>query len=188
MHTYRNVTVGDDGIIRGERTLVPGGDYYAFSGRPDLMRIDHAIGAAPNAVSDAIVALADGYGAPGFFPGGYDWSGVRDSSDEALAAMDALAVAWHGDRAWPWEPPRPRTVGRFTYDPATGAITGPAQYLAEQGRARIAAIAAGTDPGFGAIASHMPERGDVVGALLVTLQTDYAGWAGMREFAGRLAR
>jgi hypothetical protein len=36
-----------------------------------------------------IMRLADGYGAPGFFPSGYDWSGIRDSSQEAIEVMYA---------------------------------------------------------------------------------------------------
>ena len=35
-----------------------------------------------------IWALSDGYGAPGYVPAqGYDWSGVRDSTEDALRRM-----------------------------------------------------------------------------------------------------
>lgn len=41
---------------------------------------------------DAIWALSDGYGEPGFVPEqGYDWSAIRDSSVEAIDAMYAAA-------------------------------------------------------------------------------------------------
>lgn len=81
-----------------------------------------------------------------------------------------------------------RQVGQFTFDPETSQLTGPALYLQEQGNARLASILAGADPGFKAICAHAPNPDDVVGLVLVTLQTDYAGWAGMRQFNARLAR
>lgn len=37
---------------------------------------------------EALYDLSDGYGEPGYIPSqGYDWSGIRDSSDEAIDAM-----------------------------------------------------------------------------------------------------
>lgn len=43
--------------------------------------------------SKQIWALQDGYGKPGFMPAqGWDWSGIRDSSDEALAKMTEVAL------------------------------------------------------------------------------------------------
>jgi hypothetical protein len=45
----------------------------------------------PDETLDAIWSLQDGYGEPGYMPvQGYDWSGIRDSSDEAIAAMLAV--------------------------------------------------------------------------------------------------
>lgn len=42
---------------------------------------------------DAIWDLSDGYGEPGFIPEqGYDWSGIRDSSIEAVEAMYGIAI------------------------------------------------------------------------------------------------
>lgn len=42
--------------------------------------------------NDAVYDLSDGYGLPGYVPPqGHDWSGVRDSSDEALEAMYYVA-------------------------------------------------------------------------------------------------
>ena len=61
-----------------------------FSGGLELMLISLAQetpGGHP-----AIWALQDGYGAPGSTPiQGYDWSGIRDSSPDAIAAMFAKA-------------------------------------------------------------------------------------------------
>jgi len=43
--------------------------------------------------TDAIWALSDGYGTPGFVPAqGHDWSGIRDSSIGAVEAMYAAAT------------------------------------------------------------------------------------------------
>jgi len=40
-------------------------------------------------------SMQDGYGVPGFMPEqGYDWSGVRDSSDAAVDAMFAHFFPW----------------------------------------------------------------------------------------------
>ncbi|HPA19661.1 MAG TPA: hypothetical protein PLU30_18075 [Verrucomicrobiae bacterium] len=74
----------------------------------------------------------------------------------------------------------PQTCGRFSYDPATGAITGPAEYMQSESCARrMAAITEGRDAvaGFG-----YSQHGDVIKAVLVSLQTDYAAWKGMRDF------
>ena len=82
----------------------------------------------------------------------------------------------------------PQTCGRFSYDPATGAITGPAEYMESEHYARrMAAITEGRDAvtGFG----YCQHR-DVIKAVLVSLQTDYAAWAGIREIEamGRMGR
>ena len=56
--------------------------YQPLSGEPDRR--------------PAIWAASDGYGEPGLVPGqGYDWSGIRDSSIEAVEAMYRAAVAGH---------------------------------------------------------------------------------------------
>jgi hypothetical protein len=78
----------------------------------------------------------------------------------------------------------PQTCGRFSYDPATGAVTGPADYMASEHYARrMAAITEGRDAvtGFG-----YAQHGDLIKAVLVSLQTDYAAWKGMRDFGRRL--
>lgn len=79
----------------------------------------------------------------------------------------------------------PQTCGRFSYDPETGAVTGPAGYMRSEHYARrMAAITGGRDAvaGFG-----YAQHGDLINAVLVSLQTDYAAWEGMREFDRRLS-
>lgn len=75
-----------------------------------------------------------------------------------------------------------KTVGRFTFNPADGTVSGPAEYMREQGNARIAQIEKG-----GSVADQMIiERApDVVTGILVVLQTDFAAWAGYREMFGK---
>lgn len=78
------------------------------------------------------------------------------------------------------------TVGQFSLNPVTGALTGPADYLAERGNARVEAILSGDrDPVF--VEGYRQTR-SVEQALLVSLQTDYAGWKGARDFAARAGR
>lgn len=72
-----------------------------------------------------------------------------------------------------------KTAGRFSFDPATGKISGPAAYMNERYAARIARINSGRDT----VANMgFAQHGDTVLAVLVSLQTDFAAWAGMREF------
>ena len=71
------------------------------------------------------------------------------------------------------------TIGRFTLDTETFAIEGPADYMAARYRAKIADIEAGRCSAFNAGCTLSPTKGH---ALLVSLQTDYAGWHGMRDF------
>jgi hypothetical protein len=72
-----------------------------------------------------------------------------------------------------------KTAGRFSYDPTTGTVSGPAAYMAERYAPRMAQINAGRDT----VANMGFSRtSDTVLAVLVSLQTDYAAWAGMRQF------
>lgn len=80
-----------------------------------------------------------------------------------------------------------RVVVRAEYviDPGTGMITGPSEYMnSEDYTRRMAEITGGRDmlTNFG-----YSQHGDVIKAALVSLQTDYAAWAGMREFDRRLS-
>jgi hypothetical protein len=69
-----------------------------------------------------------------------------------------------------------KRVGAFTFQ--NGSIFGPAQYMKEQGNARLDRILAGQDTVFNFSASRSP---DIETAVLVALQTDYAGWKGLRS-------
>jgi len=94
----------------------------------------------------------------------------RQEAERANAAIDAAG---------------PQTCGRFSFDPGTGMITGPAEYMnSEDYTRRMAEITGGRDmlTNFG-----YSQHGDVIKAALVSLQTDYAAWAGMREFDRRLS-
>ena len=75
-----------------------------------------------------------------------------------------------------------KTAGRFSFDPTTGTVSGPAEYMKERYSARIAEIQAGRDT----VANMgMAHHGDTVLAVLVSLQTDFAAWQGMRSFMAR---
>jgi isoaspartyl peptidase/L-asparaginase-like protein (Ntn-hydrolase superfamily) len=74
----------------------------------------------------------------------------------------------------------PTTVGAFTYDPTTSTVSGPASYMRSDDYARcIAGIMDGTSHTFRACMEHSPTP-EI--ALLVTIQTNYAGWHGMETF------
>jgi hypothetical protein len=89
--TYRNVQTSPDGLIRGEYSW-KGGPWCSFTGREDLLWIEMAMDRGGNTAVAAIWARQDGYGEPGYTPPqGFDWSGIRDSSDEATARMVAVA-------------------------------------------------------------------------------------------------
>ena len=68
-----------------------------------------------------------------------------------------------------------KTVGRFSLE--GDQLTGPAQYLQEQGDALVRRITAGQDEVFNMTAHLSP---DIETAILVRLQTDFAGWRGLR--------
>ena len=70
-----------------------------------------------------------------------------------------------------------KQAGRFTM--TDGMLQGPAEYMQEQGNAKLDRILAGTDAGFNAMQSFQP---DTELLILVALQTDYAGWHGMKTF------
>jgi hypothetical protein len=70
-------------------------------------------------------------------------------------------------------------VGAFTYQ--DGSVSGPADYMKEQGFAHLRKIESGTDVvfNFGVSSGESPTP---IVALLVSIQTDYAGWKGSRDF------
>ena len=70
------------------------------------------------------------------------------------------------------------TCGRFTFDSTTSEIEGPGQYMREQGNALMDAIMSGNDTVFN-MTGHLSPSPEM--AVLVRLQTDYAGWAGNQQ-------
>ena len=85
MRTYRNVKFDPRKLtIEGEQTI--GRSFCKFSACIELMAISLAMEVLPRSIS-TFMSFADGYGEPGCFPGGYDWSGIRDSSKPAVKKM-----------------------------------------------------------------------------------------------------
>jgi len=72
-------------------------------------------------------------------------------------------------------------VGHFTYE--DGILLGPRDYVLEQGNALLEKILAGEDTIFNMTKDQSP---DVETAVLVRLQTDYAGWLGLKQAEGWL--
>lgn len=80
-----------------------------------------------------------------------------------------------------------KMCGRFTLE--GGILCGPRDYLEERGNALLDSILAGEDTSFNMTADHQGDLGqspDVEIAILVRLQTDYAGWAGLKQAEGWL--
>ena len=69
-------------------------------------------------------------------------------------------------------------VGQFQIE--NGALTGPTLYMHEQGNAKLDRILAGGDAGFQAMLLASPTT-SLEQMICVALQTDYAGWRGMRQ-------
>jgi hypothetical protein len=77
------------------------------------------------------------------------------------------------------------SVGAFTFEPDTGTIQGPAEFMRSADyRECIRSIETGTSVTFrGAYEYQMSQPAPSFGtALLVTVQTCYAGWHGMQTF------
>lgn len=72
------------------------------------------------------------------------------------------------------------TVGQFTFNPSDSTVQGPAEYMrSDEYRRCITGIESGTNPTFSAAMQHSP---NFETALLVTIQTNYAGWHGLQVF------
>lgn len=102
MTIYRNVTREGD-TVEGEESFDGGERWIRFSANWSLFRIREALWSSQPGEPEGhayrrIWALQDGYGEPGTTPvQGYDWSGIRDSSPEAIAAMNAVAAEYVTD-------------------------------------------------------------------------------------------
>lgn len=75
----------------------------------------------------------------------------------------------------------PVTCGRFTLDDNT--VTGPGEYMIERGNALLDAIEAGDDTMFN-LTAHLSPSAEM--AVLVRLQTDFAGWLGQQQLLRQL--
>ncbi len=69
------------------------------------------------------------------------------------------------------------TVGEFTF--ADGVVSGPAEYMRERGSERLDRILRDDDAVFNAGARLGGKSAETL--VLVSLQTDYAGWKGLRS-------
>jgi len=69
-----------------------------------------------------------------------------------------------------------KLVGRFTLE--DGILCRPLDYMEAQGNVLLDKILAGDDPIFNMRKDQSP---DVETAILVRLQTDYAGWLGLKQ-------
>ena len=78
-----------------------------------------------------------------------------------------------------------KTVGRFTFSAEDGTVSGPAEYMRERGKARIAQIERGGSEADRRIIAYAP---DVVTGILVVLQTDWAGYIGYKSYFGKAPR
>lgn len=73
-----------------------------------------------------------------------------------------------------------KKVGSFIYDPTDGSIAGPPDYMRERFPAFKAKVEAGECAAF----NHGCVGRDTMTAFLVAVQTDYAGWKGLRSLGG----
>ncbi len=74
-----------------------------------------------------------------------------------------------------------KTCGQFTLE--EGVLSGPKAYMEEQGNTLVDKVLAGEDAIFNTTA-HLSQ--DIELAILVRLQTDYAGWLGLKQVQGWL--
>lgn len=73
------------------------------------------------------------------------------------------------------------TVGQFMLE--DNVLSGPREYMEDQGDKLVAQIVAGDDAIFNLTMHQVP---NMETAILVRLQTDYAGWLGARQAEGWL--
>lgn len=74
-------------------------------------------------------------------------------------------------------------VGRFSWDESTGTLSGPKDFMLEQGNELLDTILAGEDAVFN-MTAHLSPSTPV--AVLVRLQTAFAGWLGARQLLRHL--
>ncbi len=72
-----------------------------------------------------------------------------------------------------------RQVGSFSYNNETGLISGPADYMTTRFQDRMSDIYAGRNS---VVNYGLSEGQEIISLVLVSLQTDYAAFLGMRQF------
>jgi hypothetical protein len=88
---YSNITYDRaSGKIEGKTNMGVSQNMYLFSASVNLLAVSLAMEIVPQSITQ-FMNLADGYGEAGLFPSGYDWSGIRDSSDMSKTLMSELA-------------------------------------------------------------------------------------------------
>ncbi len=74
-----------------------------------------------------------------------------------------------------------RQVGSFSYNNETGLISGPADYMTTRFQDRMSDIYAGRN----AVVNYgLSEGREIISLVLVSLQTDYSAFLGMKSFGG----
>lgn len=88
MASYKDVTFNPEmNKISGLSSITADGEPECrFTASLNLFAIMLAMDLKPSSIAD-FMNMADGYGERGYFPGGYDWSGIRDSSKESVTEM-----------------------------------------------------------------------------------------------------
>ena len=76
-----------------------------------------------------------------------------------------------------------KQVGKFRIE--DGKFYGPQAYMLEQGNDKLDELLAGENEIFNASAHYSP---NIETAILVHMQTDYAGWKGYKEAEGWMSR
>ncbi len=74
-------------------------------------------------------------------------------------------------------------IGKFKI--VDDALYGPESYMNEKGNAKVDAILAGNDAGFNAMIQARPDIA-IEQMICTALQTDFAGWLGMKQFTSEL--
>lgn len=80
------------------------------------------------------------------------------------------------------------TVGNFSYDPTTNALSGPVLYMQERGNGFVDNALRGRSASFNTMLGACRHGQDPLRTLLVALQTDYAGWVGQRQVLAQIQR
>lgn len=73
-----------------------------------------------------------------------------------------------------------RQVGSFFYNNQTAQISGPAEYMTTRFQAKMEKIYAGRDT---VVNFGLGQGQEIISLIMVSLQTDYAAYLGMKSFS-----